>query len=87
VIGLSQKVNKVCKLYTINCVCVCVCVTWLAIPGCESLVVVNKLGGMEGVLLLLNHVCCTKSGTAPAILASTGLVSLSDELELAIASY
>ena len=42
---------------------------------------------MECVVLLLNHVCCVKSGTAPAVPAPTALVSLSDQLELAIASY
>jgi len=43
---------------------------------------------MECVHLLLNNVSCIKSGTAPAIPAPMGLiVSLSDVLELAIASY
>jgi len=42
---------------------------------------------VECVHLLVNHVSCIKGGTAPAILATKGLVSLSDVLELAIASH
>jgi len=42
---------------------------------------------MECVHLLLNHVSCIESGTASAIPAPKGLVSLSDVLELAIGSY
>ena len=48
-----------------------------------DVVVVNKLGGVECVCLLLNHVSCIKSGMAPAIPAPTGLVSLSEVQELA----
>ena len=44
------KVNNVLKLYRYN-----LRDMWLAIPGCESLVVVNKLGGVECVRLLLNR--------------------------------
>ena len=48
------------------------------------MVVVNKLGGVECVRLLLNHVSCIKGCTAPAVPAPTVLaVSLSDVLELA----